>query len=61
MILGKNTVIRKELFQSIEELTDDQFNTIPSNGGWSPKQIFEHLVTNGDSDCDKYSPRTKKS
>jgi DinB superfamily len=44
MILGKNTVIRKELYQSIEELTDDQFNTIPSNGGWSPKQIFEHLV-----------------
>ncbi len=44
MILGKNTVIRRELFQSIEELTDEQFNKIPSNGGWSPKQIFEHLV-----------------
>lgn len=44
MILGKNTVIRKELFQSIEGLTDEQFNRIPSNGGWSPKQIFEHLV-----------------
>ncbi|MBO0603430.1 DinB family protein [Sporosarcina sp. E16_3] len=44
MNLGKNTVIRKELYQSIEELTDEQFNRIPSNGGWSPKQIFEHLV-----------------
>jgi uncharacterized damage-inducible protein DinB len=44
MILGKNTNIRKELFQSIEGLTDEQFNKIPSNGGWSPKQIFEHLV-----------------
>lgn len=44
MNLGKNTVIRKELFKSIEELTDEQFNKKPSNGGWSPKQIFEHLV-----------------
>ncbi|MEK5070926.1 DinB family protein [Sporosarcina sp. FSL K6-1508] len=44
MILGKNMVIRKELFQTIEGLTDDQFNKKPSNGGWSPKQIFEHLV-----------------
>ncbi|AMQ06982.1 MULTISPECIES: DinB family protein [Sporosarcina] len=44
MILGKNTIIRKELFKAIEGLTDEQFNKIPSNGGWSPKQIFEHLV-----------------
>jgi hypothetical protein len=44
MVLGKNTVIRKELFKAIELLTDEQFNKIPSNGGWSPKQIFEHLA-----------------
>ncbi|MET0785689.1 MAG: DinB family protein [Paenisporosarcina sp.] len=44
MFLEKNNQIRKELFQAIEELTDEQFNKTPSNGGWSPKQIFEHLV-----------------
>lgn len=44
MIFGKNNSIRKELFQSIEGLTDEQFNKKPMNGGWSPKQIFEHLV-----------------
>ena len=44
MILEGNNKIREELFQTIEGLTDDQFNEIPSNGGWSPKQIFEHLV-----------------
>lgn len=44
MFLEKNNQIRKELFQTIEGLTDEQFNKTPSNGGWSPKQIFEHLV-----------------
>lgn len=44
MIFEKNNSIRTKLFQSIEGLTDEQFNKIPSNGGWSPKQIFEHLV-----------------
>ncbi|MER2090682.1 DinB family protein [Sporosarcina sp. JAI121] len=44
MVLEKNTVIRKELFKAIEPLTDEQFNKIPPNGGWSPKQIFEHLA-----------------
>jgi len=44
MFLEDNNEIRKELFQAIEGLTDEQFNEIPSNGGWSPKQIFEHLV-----------------
>ncbi len=44
MIFEKNNSIRKELFQSIEGLTDEQFNKIPLSGGWSPKQIFEHLV-----------------
>ena len=40
----KNNRIRKKVYQSIEGLTDEQFNKIPTNGGWSPKQIFEHLV-----------------
>ncbi|WP_342512146.1 DinB family protein [Sporosarcina sp. FSL K6-1522] len=44
MIFEKNNRIRTKLFQSIEGLTDEQFNRTPSNGGWSPKQIFEHLV-----------------
>lgn len=44
MFLEKNNEIRRELFQTIEGLTDEQFNKTPSNGGWSPKQIFEHLV-----------------
>jgi len=44
MFLENNNEIRKELFQAIEGLTNAQFNKIPSNGGWSPKQIFEHLV-----------------
>ena len=44
MVLKENNKIRRELFKSIEALTDDQFNKNPQNGGWSPKQIFEHLV-----------------
>lgn len=44
MFLEDNNEIRKELFQTIERLTDEQFNKNPSNGGWSPKQIFEHLL-----------------
>lgn len=44
MILEKNNKVRRELFRTIEEVTDEQFNTTPPNGGWSPKQIFEHLV-----------------
>ena len=44
MFLEDNNEIRKELFQTIEGLTDEKFNKNPSNGGWSPKQIFEHLV-----------------
>lgn len=44
MFLEKNNEIRKDLFQIIKELTDEQFNKIPANNGWSPKQIFEHLV-----------------
>ncbi len=44
MFLEDNNEIRKELFQTIDGLTDEQFNKNPSNEGWSPKQIFEHLV-----------------
>jgi hypothetical protein len=44
MFLERNNKIRQELFQTIEGLTDKQFNNPPLNGGWSPKQIFEHLV-----------------
>jgi hypothetical protein len=44
MFLENNNKIRKDLFQAIKELTDEQFNKTPTNGGWSPKQIFEHLV-----------------
>lgn len=44
MFLEDNNEIRKELFQTIEGMTDEQFNKIPSNGGWSAKQIFEHLI-----------------
>ncbi|MFX3674849.1 MAG: DinB family protein [Paenisporosarcina sp.] len=44
MFLEENNEIRRNLFLEIDRLTDEQFNKIPSNGGWSPKQIFEHLV-----------------
>ena len=44
MFLEDNNEIRKELFHTIEGMTDEQFNQTPSNGGWSAKQIFEHLI-----------------
>jgi len=44
MFLEENNAIRKELFRTVEGLTDEQFNKTPSNGGWTVKQIFEHLV-----------------
>lgn len=44
MFLDDNNKIRRELLQEVEGLTDEQFNKMPSDGGWSPKQIFEHLV-----------------
>ena len=44
MFLEDNNEIRKELFHTVEGLTDEQFNQKPANDGWSPKQIFEHLV-----------------
>ncbi len=44
MFLEENNKIRKDLFQEIEGLSDEQFNQSSSEGEWSPKQIFEHLV-----------------
>lgn len=44
MFLEDNNEIRKELFHTVEGLTDEQFNKKPANDGWSAKQIFEHLV-----------------
>lgn len=44
MFLEENNQIRKELYQTIEGLTDEQFNKVPDKGGWSAKQILEHLV-----------------
>jgi hypothetical protein len=44
MIFENNNKVRKELYKTIEVLSDEQFNKKPSNGGWSPKQILEHLT-----------------
>lgn len=44
MFLEENNKIRKEIIQEVEYLTDQQFNETPSQEGWSPKQILEHLV-----------------
>ena len=44
MIFENNNKVRRELFKAIEVLTDEQFNIKPENGGWSPKQILEHLA-----------------
>ncbi|MHA6260175.1 DinB family protein [Sporosarcina sp. CAU 1771] len=43
MILEGNYKVRNELLRTIQPLTDEEFNKIPEDGGWSPKQIFEHL------------------
>ncbi len=44
MIFENNNKVRRDLFKAIEGLSDDQFNAKPSNEGWSPKQILEHLA-----------------
>ncbi|MCG7343138.1 DinB family protein [Sporosarcina sp. ACRSL] len=44
MIFEGNNKIRRKIFQTVDQLTDDEFNRTPSNGGWSPKQILEHLA-----------------
>src|SRR4051794_21082866 len=44
MIFKGNNKIRSKIYQTIDSLTDEEFNAIPSTGGWSPKQILEHLA-----------------
>ncbi|MDV6379511.1 DinB family protein [Sporosarcina sp. GW1-11] len=44
VVFGENIKVRKRILQLIEGLTDEEFNGKPSNGGWSPKQIVEHLA-----------------
>ncbi|PIC62605.1 hypothetical protein CSV79_16170 [Sporosarcina sp. P13] len=44
MVFGENIKVRKRILQLIEGLTDEEFNEMPSHGGWSPKQIVEHLA-----------------
>jgi hypothetical protein len=44
MVFEGNNKIRRKIYQTIDSLTDDEFNAIPSTGGWSPKQILEHLA-----------------
>jgi len=38
-----NYKIRKELLESVSNLTDQQLNTKPEEGKWSIMQILEHL------------------
>ena len=44
MFLEKNNEIRKNLFQQIDSLTNEQFNEKPNDASWSPKEIMDHLV-----------------
>ncbi|ARJ39691.1 DinB family protein [Sporosarcina sp. P21c] len=44
MVFGENIKVRKRILQLIDGLTDEEFNGTPSHGGWSPKQIVEHLA-----------------
>lgn len=44
MVFEGNNKIRRKIYLAIDGLTDDEFNKIPSTGGWSPKQILEHLT-----------------
>ncbi|WP_301107894.1 DinB family protein [Sporosarcina sp.] len=44
VVFGENIKVRKRILQLIDSLTDDEFNGTPSCGGWSPKQIVEHLA-----------------
>lgn len=44
MVFAENIKVRKRILQLIEGLTDEEFNGTPSCGGWSPKQIVEHLA-----------------
>ncbi|MCG3086822.1 DinB family protein [Sporosarcina cyprini] len=44
MVFEGNSKIRRKIYQALEGLTDEEFNGKPSGGGWSPKQILEHLT-----------------
>ncbi|SDN11525.1 DinB superfamily protein [Psychrobacillus sp. OK028] len=44
MFIEKNNEIRKNLFQQIDSLTNEQFNTKSDEASWSPKEIIDHLV-----------------
>ena len=44
MIFEGNNKIRDKIYLTIDSLTDEEFNAFPSTGGWSPKQILEHLA-----------------
>ncbi|WOV87167.1 DinB family protein [Sporosarcina oncorhynchi] len=44
MVFEGNNKIRRKIYLAIDGLTDDEFNKVPSTGGWSPKQILEHLT-----------------
>ena len=43
MVFEGNNKMRKKILQMVQGLTDEEFNRQPANGGWSPKQILEHL------------------
>ena len=43
MVFEGNNKMRKKILQTVQGLTDEEFNRKPVNGGWSPKQILEHL------------------
>lgn len=44
MVFEGNNKIRRKIYQTIDGMTDNEFNGTPSTGGWSPKQILEHLA-----------------
>ncbi|MDN4606413.1 DinB family protein [Sporosarcina highlanderae] len=44
MVFESNNKIRRKIYQVIDGLTDEEFNSKPSMHGWSPKQILEHLA-----------------
>ncbi|MFD1205553.1 DinB family protein [Sporosarcina contaminans] len=44
MVFEGNNKVRRKIYQAIEGLTDDELNGKPKSGGWSPKQILEHLT-----------------
>jgi uncharacterized damage-inducible protein DinB len=43
VVLSQLQEIRSELFNSIEGLSDEQLNEVPSSGGWSIAQVLFHV------------------